>query len=225
MNYRKESVIAVQGTAALRVQPDIFWLELSLSDNFTRTDKAYEYTNTVSGLMVFLAKEIGLSTECARSMSLRIQRGTEEERDSWGRRKDALVCRQTLRAYLPLDRRLVDNFMDLVDKRLPDVDINSGFCIRADHPARKEALEAAFREAKRNAETLACVSGCKVGRVLSLEEIPHEDSGEAKSSIFYPEYENGKHSGAANGIAPEFIVVSETVRAVFEFGTNKGPTA
>jgi uncharacterized protein YggE len=155
--------IKVKGTGLVRKEPDIAYVNLTITVLEKNSQKAYEQNLAKSNVLIEAGKEIGLSPEdFENNFSLNESINREGKRIGFSATNSVKV---TLGDF-DLLTKLVDISADFVTGS------RVSFGLKDYEKVYLEALDSAFINAKAKAEVLAEKSNLQLGEVISIDEAP-----------------------------------------------------
>ncbi len=164
--------LTVVGEAKLQFIPDVVDISVSLNRTEETAALAKHNIDSRAGMIITLAKEIGIETRDIRATDLAIAPHREYRNGEYHHKGFS--------AELQIDLKLrsISEFNRLVS-RLVDVPIDRIVAIKTkldnESAANQAALADAIDDAKGRAEAIAQRLGVKLGRVFSATALPKED--------------------------------------------------
>lgn len=204
--------ISVQGEAELRMLPERADLQIGIEHRADSANRAMEEVGRVAARFIEAARDIGAGDKQLRSSDVQVMpeyRWNEERRE---REQRGFVARRDIQLRVEQLDRLSDYLRAAAATGVTHVS-RPELSVADPAAARREALAAATRDARANADAIAEAAGRELGALISLDAQPERQAPSPIAMRAASAEIESADSGS--GIAFGEIVHKASVRAQF----------
>ncbi|MBR4185823.1 MAG: SIMPL domain-containing protein [Clostridia bacterium] len=172
--------ITVRGTGKISAKPDLIAVSLTVEakdpDYAAAMDKADRDAEAISDAV----RVAGIEEDALRMADFSVRADYESVHDDRGNWKNVFAGYAVTRTYqlrFPLDAAVLSALLGNIGASEASPQLSVSFVLSDPEKAKREALEAAVRDAREKAGLLAAASGCALGTLLSVEySVAHRDA-------------------------------------------------
>ncbi|MCR4905893.1 MAG: SIMPL domain-containing protein [Clostridiales bacterium] len=172
--------ITVRGTGKIFAKPDLISVSMTVEakdpDYAAAMVKADRDAEAISNAV----RDAGIERDALRMADFNVRADYESVHDERGNWKNVFAGYAVTRTYqlrFPLDAAVLSALLGNIGASEASPQLSVSFILSDPEKAKKDALEAAVRDAREKAELLAHASGCTLGALLSIEySVAHRDT-------------------------------------------------
>lgn len=164
--------ITVRGTGKISAKPDLISLSLTVEAKNVDYAAAMEQAASDAETVVAAVRDAGLPGDALKTAHFNVRTEYESVHDDRGNWKNVFAgyaVSHGLALSFPLDLEILSALLGSLGSSGANPQLGISFTLADPEKARREALEAAVRDAREKASVLASASGAALGELTSVQ--------------------------------------------------------